>query len=383
MTEAAPLLDAARPMTGGRIPVRNLWLLLLYASDLACFGDRFDAAVEESPDLPDLIARLLCSAVEHRLRRNLSRGYRRVEAVMSRVRGRIDLLKTESEMLLLRGKVACRFEEHTIDTPRNRLVRSALDALSSRLTEPDLAHRCRIVAGDLGRLGVSGVRPSRASIVSDQIGRHDADDRLMVELARLVFDLMLPTEDAGDYTLTRAERDDILIRKLFEKAVGNFYAAELRDADGWRVWRGKRFDWPVEDQTPGMAAILPGMKTDIILENWKQNRRTVIDTKFTGILTRTPYRENVLKSDYLYQMYAYLRSQEGKDDLSGTAEGWLLHPAFGATIDETVRIQSHNIRFVTIDLMQPIAEILRALRNFTRENDIAARTPTEHTRLTV
>ena len=50
MTEAAPLIiDAARPMTGRRIPVRNLWLLLLYASDLARFGDRFDAAVEESP----------------------------------------------------------------------------------------------------------------------------------------------------------------------------------------------------------------------------------------------------------------------------------------------------------------------------------------------
>jgi 5-methylcytosine-specific restriction enzyme subunit McrC len=235
MTEAAPLIDAARSMTGGRIPVRNLWLLLLYASDLARFSDRFDAAVEESPDLPDLIARLLCFAVERRLRRNLSRGYRRVEAVLSRVRGRIDLLKIESEMLLLRGKVACRFEEHTIDTPRNRLVRSALDALSSRLTEPDLAHRCRMLAGDLGRLGVSGVRPSRASIVSDQMGRNDSDDRLMVELAHLVFDLMLPTEDAGDYTLTRAERDDILIRKLFEKAIGNFYAAELRAADGWRV----------------------------------------------------------------------------------------------------------------------------------------------------
>ena len=55
-----------------------------------------------------------------------------------------------------------------------------------------------MLAGDLGRLGVSGVRPSRASIVPDQNGRHDADDRLMVELARLVFDLMLPTEDAGD-----------------------------------------------------------------------------------------------------------------------------------------------------------------------------------------
>ena len=155
------------PMTIGRIPVRDLWLLLLYASDLARFGERFEAVVEESPDLPDLIARLLCFAVERRLRRNLSRGYRRAEAVLSRVRGRIDLLRTESESLLRQGKVACRFEEHTIDTPRNRLVRSALDALSSRLSEKEVAHRCRVLAGDLGRLGVSGLRPSPAALISD------------------------------------------------------------------------------------------------------------------------------------------------------------------------------------------------------------------------
>lgn len=287
---AQPAFTAARekPETSGRIPVRNLWLLLLYASNLARFGGRFDAAVEESPELP--------------------------------------------RQLLRQGKVACRFEEHTIDTPRNRLVRSALDALASRVTEADLAHRCRVLAGDLGRLGVSGIRPSRAELVSDQIGRHDADDLLMVELARLVFDLVLPTENEGAYALTRAERDDIMVRKLFEKAIGNFYAIELKPQDGWRVSQGQRFDWPVQEATPGVAAILPGMKTDIILENLRLKRRIVIDTKFTDILTRTAYRESVLKSGYLYQMYAYLRSQEDKDELASNAEGWLLHPATSASM---------------------------------------------------
>lgn len=352
-----------KPETSGRVPVRNLWLLLLYASNLARFGGRFDAAVEESPDLPGLIARLLCFAVERRLRRNLSRGYRRVEAVLSRVRGRIDLLETESRHLLRQGKVACQFEEHTINTPRNRLVRSALDALASCVTEADLAHRSRVLAGDLGRLGVSGIRPSRAELVSDQIGRHDADDLLMVELARLVFDLVLPTEDEGSYALTRAERDDIMVRKLFEKAIGNFYAMELKPQDGWQVLQGHWFDWPVQEATPGMAAILPGMKTDIILENLPRNRRIIIDTKFTDILTRTAYRESVLKSGYLYQMYAYLRSQEDKDGLASNAEGWLLHPITGPSVDETIRLQGHDIRFVTIDLMLPSATLLQTLRD--------------------
>ena len=59
----------------GRVPVRNIWLLFLYASGLAKFEGQYAAAAEHSPNFPELIARLLCFAVEKRLRRNLSRGY--------------------------------------------------------------------------------------------------------------------------------------------------------------------------------------------------------------------------------------------------------------------------------------------------------------------
>ncbi len=41
----------------GKIPIRNVWLLFLYASGLAQFSERFEAEVEESPDLKSLIAR--------------------------------------------------------------------------------------------------------------------------------------------------------------------------------------------------------------------------------------------------------------------------------------------------------------------------------------
>jgi len=43
-----------RPLIDGRIPVRNVWLLFLYAYDLARFQHRFDAKVEASPDLKSL-----------------------------------------------------------------------------------------------------------------------------------------------------------------------------------------------------------------------------------------------------------------------------------------------------------------------------------------
>ena len=50
-----------------------------------------------------------------------------------------------------------------------------------------------------------------------------------------------------------------------------------------------------------------------ILDNKIKYHRIVIDTKFTNLFHKRSswYREKSLKSGYIYQLYAYLRSQEG------------------------------------------------------------------------
>lgn len=358
---AAPLPSRRRLI--GRVPVRNIWFLFLYASNLARFRGQFAVEVEEAPDFPSLIARLLCHAVDRRLRRNLSRGYQHKEAVLARVRGRIDVLSTLSGDLLSKGMIACRFEEFTFDTPRNRLVRAALDALAGRVQDTLLRHECACLAGDLGRLGVAGVRPSRAAMSADRMGRHDAEDLLMVSLAKLVFDLLLPTEDEGRHAVSGVGKDETLVRHLFEKAIGNFYKTELMQS-GWRVHQGRSLPWQIDYLTEGAQALFPGMISDVILEHSGLARRIVLDTKFTSILTRSQHREAVLKSGYIYQLYTYLRSQERADDpLSLTASGMFLHPTVDGDLDEAVRIQGHEIRFVTVDLSVQTAHVLTRLKN--------------------
>jgi len=347
----------------GRIPLRNIWLLMLYASDVARYAGRFDALIEEDlDDLPDLVGRLLTREVDRRIRRNLSRGYRHREAVLTRVRGRINLLVTSTERLLDRGEVACRFDELTLDTPRNRLVRAALERIG-HIASPDIARRCRALSGDLGRAGVSGRPPSRAELATDCISRNDADDRFMLALARLAFDLGLPTEDAGPTAFTEPGRDEHWVRRLFERAVGGFYAVELI-REGWRVHPGEVLKWPLSAASTGIKEILPTMRTDITLEA-PDGHRTVIDTKFTAIVTKGWYREESLKSGYLYQLFAYLRSQERPDDPDSPwnrTTGVLLHPAIGKHFDEQVTIQGHEIRFVTVDLSERPEAIRSALR---------------------
>uniref|UniRef100_A5WF57 McrBC 5-methylcytosine restriction system component-like protein n=1 Tax=Psychrobacter sp. (strain PRwf-1) TaxID=349106 RepID=A5WF57_PSYWF len=347
----------------GEIPIRNLWLLMLYASDIYRELNKDRVAVEENPDdIPDLIAEMLCQRVEHRIQRNLSYGYQSREAVVSRVRGRIDLLNTERNRLLDRGKVACRFDELTIDTARNRYVRGALERIAKIVQRKELAHRCRSLDIRLRRMGVSQVLPSRAELSVDRLSRHDAEDKPMLTVAHLAFNLALPTEVTGSKYLSRPEREDLpWLRKLFEKGVAGFYEITLSN-HGYKVTAGKRINWPVTDSSQGIDKILPSMKTDIIIDNLDLGQRTIIDTKFNAVLTRGWYRHETLRSSYIYQMYAYLRSQEDSGDfLDRNACGLFIHPSVGEDINEYMVIQDHKIQFATVDLAASTKEIRRQL----------------------
>lgn len=344
------------------IPLRNIWLLFLYAADLVRFKNEASVEVESARDLPELLARLLIRVVQQRLRRNLSKGYEARNAVLSRVRGRIDVLATAAGQLFEQGRVACRFEEHTMDTPRNRLVRAALDYLSMIISASEVAHECRALSQTLGRLGVSSQKPSRASLATDQVSRNETADLLMVSLAKMVFEAAIPSEQVGTAQAVAVDVDVHLVRRLFEKAVSNALRITMIPK-GWQVQHGRKLSWPVEQASHGIERHLPGMQTDIELVHPGQKVKLVIDTKFTHIFTDSQYKSEMLRSGYIYQIYAYLRTQEGSlySQQIVRSEGMLLHPQCGQALDAYVDMQGHRIRFKTIDLMSSAEEFERQL----------------------
>ncbi len=347
----------------GEIPVRNLWLLMLYASQLfRQINDLQKRKVEDNPDdIPDLVAEILSWTVERRLRRNLSFGYQPKQAILSRVRGRIDHIHTERRQLLHRGLVACRFEELTVDTPRNRYVRAALEKSANMVRSVDLSHRCRVLAIRLMHMGVNGEHLIRHAPSVNLTGRIDTADRQMLAAAQLAFDLALPTETAGPRNLSSPSREPQWVRKLYEKAIAGFYDVTLTQRR-WRVHPGRQLDWSKGKKTKGIDNILPKMLTDIVIDDVVLDHRIIIDTKFTSILKPGNYRTQTLASPHIYQIYAYLRSQEGLGDpLADTASGILLYPAINCSVDESVDIQGHNIRFATVNLDATPGEIRHRL----------------------
>ncbi len=362
------------PQANGRIPINNIWLLMLWASVL--YRDHTKhlrnqelAGSEEDPEnIPNLIAEVLAYAVELRLKRNLSYAFRRRADDLRRVRGRIDLLRTERFALLDKGLVACRFDELTVDTPPNQYVMAALIHLARRVGQSNknaakqLSTRCRSAASALAAAGVT-----RDPRLDEPRGRADAarqlryntnpEDRLMLAAAQLAFDLDIPTEQDGTNQMYAVQRDDIWLRRLFEQAVAGFFRVAL-SPQGWRVHYREKIHWNYSSSpSKELQDILPSMEPDIML-NRSDARRIVIDTKFTDITTPGWHRPETLRSGYIYQIYAYVRSQERNDDpASLNSTGVLLHPAIDDNVDESADIQGHRFRFMTVDLSKPSADI--------------------------
>ena len=101
---------------------------------------------------------------------------------------------------------------------------------------------------------------------------------------------------------------------------------------------------------------MPEMITDIVLERREHSipaagQRIVIDTKFTSIVGRSQFGKQTLKSGNMYQLYAYLRSQEQPgDSISRHSTGVLLYPSLGVNYHESAIIQCHRVSFATVDL---------------------------------
>jgi 5-methylcytosine-specific restriction enzyme subunit McrC len=77
----------------------------------------------------------------------------------------------------------------------------------------------------------------------------------------------------------------------------------------------------------------------------------VLDTKFTAAsLVESQWGKPVYDSSHLYQLYAYLRSQEHLSESHRTAGGILLYPSAQHSFSETVQLQEHLIRMECVDL---------------------------------
>jgi len=138
---------------------------------------------------------------------------------------------------------------------------------------------------------------------------------------------------------------------IYERFIANFYKIHL---SGWAVTPQVPLSW----HTGNDSKYMPIMKPDLVFQHRDTGQMVVLDTKFTAkSLILTNWGNFVFDSSHLYQLYAYLRSQEHLSDSHRCASGILLYPTTRVSLCETIELQGHLIQLMTIDLSQPWGEI--------------------------
>lgn len=352
--------DVQRTQHG--IPIRNVWHMLLYAWQQPPEWSRWQGEIDQSPTLEALLTNVLCQQMEQRLRIGLGREYVQTNERIRGIKGRIDFTRSMLNRTFERGQAYCRFSEFEADAPRNQIIRSIL-ARVLRIGKfgPDthhaerLRHRIRKVLMHLEE--VSAIQVNVSFIRQQTLGRNDGDYRLMLAICEFLLEHAMPTEVEGNKVSLQLQRDERILHSIFEKFVAAFYGHHLPD---WRPRQQLRLSWPAQET----SSRLPAMKPDLTLHSPETNNRIVLDTKFTASsLTAGPWNgtERYDSSD-LYQMYAYLRTQE-LPSITQPAVGILLYPTVGTHISDVHHIQGHELHISTVDLAADWQDIEHQLLN--------------------
>lgn len=315
--------------------------------------------VEDAPTLDALLASMLLKLMNQRLRIGIGRNYVDEKHLLRGVRGRISFSDSLKQHTFERGQAYCEFQEYSLNAPKNQIVRSTLLRLIQTgqfgpVGAEELRHGLRRLVRDMD--GVDLIELKLDFIRRQQLGRNDKDYRLMLAICELILQRQMPSDSDGHYNLPALDREELVFHRIYERFVANFYRHHL---GGWKVTPQKYFYW--HEKAPN--SYLPIMKPDILLEEKESGRIVVVDTKFTAkSISENQWGGEKFDQHHLYQMYAYLKTQEHLSEQHRTASGILLYPATNTIeISEKVELQGQMLRLESVDLTRPWLEIEQAL----------------------
>ena len=339
------------------IPVKNIYIMFLYAWRKHLEGKIVNIDAEEHTDLQNLSAKILINGINHLFKRGLTRDYRSKSDEIKSVKGKINFNTTIKKNLLMNGKVSCEFDEFDEDNIQNQILKATISKLI-KTENIDRENKNNLIKQKLKFSGVSDIRLQRSHFSGIRFNANYRFYDFLLQICKLIFSSMVPSEELGRYKFKEPLDYDTDYKRsnLFEIFVREFYKIEQ---DEFRV-NSKRLNWGFEAITDDSAEFVPEMITDMTLSN--ENRKIIIDTKFTEALRPDQHggQQYRIKEGHLYQIYAYMNNTEVSENQS--LEGMLLYPSIDGDIDHQFIKDGNKISVKSINLNQDFEGIKTDLK---------------------
>lgn len=353
-----------------KIPNHTLYYVLCYAWERL---DRVRAAPRDvadttGDDLPqNLLARLLCDSFARVRRRGLDRDYVEHSDETRRPRGKIDLAVTARRALRARARVSVRYEDLTSDVLQNRLVKATmlrLAALPPGQLDEDVRSRLSRFARLMPEVGRTELRDELFRRV--RIHRNNTDYAFLLSVSRLASGRLF-TEGADGVTRFRQfDASDTEMGNLFEAFVRGFLRLECPELG---VHAGHRLiRWHEATAAPDSPKF-PVMEADIFIPAGgasERGRSVIVETKCVN----EPFaRGEKLRSDHLYQLWAYLTNYSRANPAVPSPAGMLLYATDGDSFCHPYDFSDHRLEVRSLDLGQHWPDLRRDLHELA--NDLA------------
>jgi len=288
-----PTLEILPKIDGDDGAVRAaLVRMLAVALDLRVADGEMTALRTQRHDLLELLIRLFTDRLLAAVRRGLPRRYRTRTEDLRLMRGRLDVIRQLTQLAVRSDVLACRFDELSVDTPLNRVLKAAVSKLTGVTRSSATARR---LAELVARLEfVNDTRsPLREPVRLDRSNTAFHD---LYRLARMFL--------TGDWQSTASGRASgfalvFAMNDLFEAFVGR---CVRRAVAPWQV----RLQHARHHAIEAPDGPLFRLKPDIVVET--PDGPTVLDTKWK----RLDPADKTLSIDSadIYQMQAYAHAYD-------------------------------------------------------------------------
>ncbi|MEO1517697.1 MAG: 5-methylcytosine-specific restriction endonuclease system specificity protein McrC [Bacteroidota bacterium] len=328
------------------IPIQNIYYLLCYVWDKLEEGERVAVAAEDSTELVDLFAKVLIRACTPLLKRGIDRAYLQKSQELGAIKGKLLLSESLKRNLLEKQRAICQYDEFSPDVLTNRILVATLQNLLQVPTlDKGLRRSIHHLLLKFPPLTPLQIRAKDFDLV--HLHRNNCLYEFPLRVCRIIHDNLLPRETPGEFEFVDFRRDDVKMRMLFERFLFQFYK---REQDQFRV-RREHIQWKMHPLDQESIPYLPRMETDITLESEQQ--KIIIDAKFYRKTLQRNFDTSKLRSNNLYQLFAYLLNQENPEDArSMRVRGILIYPSTEEEFNFRYSYRGHRIEVCTLDLNQ-------------------------------
>ncbi len=339
--------------------IKNIYYMLSYAFHILKESNFEDITIEEFDNVQNLFAAILSKGIGQQLKQGLYHEYQNITEDIPTLRGKIDMPGTIKHKLARERMLTCEYDELSENNSLNQILKTTV-LLLLKSQDVDIEYKDILKKEMLYFSNIDLIDPLSIKWDRLQFHRNNQTYQILISLCQLIIEGMLLTTEHGEQRL-KSFVDEQRMSRLYEKFIFEYYYKEFP----FLHVSSSQINWALDE---GVGTMLPKMQTDVMLSH--KDTVLIIDAKYYSHTTNEHYNAHKLKSDNLYQIFAYVKNKDLEfTDKPHTVSGMLLYARTDESIqpNQSYKMSGNIIDVKTLDLNQEFSVIANQLNQIVED----------------